>query len=310
MRAPRARDRYLPWEGYLVMTKPAPLLAAIIVLGLSVPGALAQLPQTNMGKYVHKPGDNQYDKAAQSERHPPPPPPVTRFVTSGGGGGGYMYRPKPKPRKPDPSVEPIASDEPVPPAGFPVLPERLELPIAMGSWGGAGSSGGGGGGGSWSADPQGGGASDDGPPRMLSKKQGYGHFEPGAFIPKNHKSGYYKCNEVTPPHKQVSDQIMTGNGGGAVPGLGGPPSPAGALKSLGKEPKLNDREDGAAAPDAPQPVVINQSTTQDLSLPEDDFSGSSAKRPSKVGRKMKQVGRRVVSPINSASRRFTGVSLF
>lgn len=289
------------------MTKPAPLLAALIALGLTVPMASAQLPQTNMGKYVHKPGDNQYDRAAQQERHPPPPPPVTRFASSGGGGGGYMYRPKPKPRKPDPSIEPIASDEPVPPAGFPVLPERLELPIAMGSWGGSG--GGGGGGGSWSGPAPGSGGGDDGPPRMLSKKQGYGHYEPGAFIPKNHKSGYYKCGEVAPPHKAVSDQIMTGDGGGA-PGMGGPPSPGGALRALGKEPKLNDRDDGTTAPEAPQPVIINQSTTQDLSLPEDDFSGSSAKRPSKVGRKMKQVGRRVVSPINSASRRFTGISLF
>jgi len=292
------------------MTKCAPLLAAIIVMGMTIPIASAQLPQTNMGKYVHKPGDNQYDRAAQQERHPPPPPPVTRFSTSGGSGGGYMYRPKPKPRKPDPSIEPIAADEPVPPAGFPVLPERLDLPIAMGSWGGAG--GGGGGGGSWSGGgSSGGGGGNDGPPRMLKKSQGYQQYEAGAFIPKNHKSGYYKCNEVAPPHKKVSDQIMTGGGeGGGVPGLGGPPNPAGALKSLGKEPKLNDRDDGTMAPDAPQPVVINQSTTQDLSLPEDDFSGSSAKRPSRAGRKMKQIGRRVVAPINSASRRFTGVSLF
>lgn len=292
------------------MKKPAPLLAAIMAMGLIIPQAFAQLPQTNMGKYVHKPGDNQYDKAAQMERHPPPPPPVTRFVSSGGGGGGYIYRPKPKPRKPDPSIEPIAADEPIPPAGFPVLPERLELPIAMGSWGGAG---GGGGGGSWNG-PMGatGGSASDGPPRMLKKSQGYAQYEPGAFIPKEKKkSGYYKCNEVAPPHKQVSDQIMTGGaGGGMPPGMGGPPSAAGALKALGREPKLNDREDGTTAPEAPQPVVINQSTTQDLSLPEDDFSGSSAKRPSKVGRKMKQIGRRVVSPINSASRRFTGVSLF
>ncbi len=295
------------------MTKRAPLMAAIIAMGMTIPMAHAQLPQTNMGKYVHKPGDNQYDKPAQQERHPPPPPPVVRTFSSGGGGGGsYSWSPKPKPRKPDPSIEPIAADEPVPPAGFPVLPERLELPIAMGSWGGAG--GGGGGGGSWNGPSGGGGGEDNGPPRMLKKSQGYAQYEPGAFIPKGKKSSYYKCNEVAAPHKPVSDQIMTGpgagGGGGGVPGLGGPPSPAGALKSLGREPKLNDRDDGAVAPDAPQPVVINQSTTQDLSLPEDDFSGSSAKRPSKAGRKMKQIGRRIVSPINSASRRFTGVSLF
>lgn len=290
------------------MKKFAPLMAAFMALGLTVPIALAQgLPNTNMGKYVHKPGDNQYDRQAQQERHPPPPPPAARFVSSGGNGGGYMYRPKPKPRKPDPSIEPIAADEPVPPAGFPVLPDRLELPISMGSWGGASP---GGGGGSWNGPSGGGGGASNGPPQMTGKKQGYQHYEAGAFI-KEKKSNYYKCNEVAPPHKQaVSDQIMTGGGEGGVPGLGAPPNASGAIRSLGREPKLNDKEDGSSAPEAPQPVVINQSTTQDLSLPEDDFSGSSAKRPSRLNRKMKQVGRRVVSPINSATRRFTGIGLF
>lgn len=288
--------------------KRAPLMAAIIVLGLTVPvAAWAQLPQTNMGKFVHKPGDNQYDKQSQLERHPVAPPPVQRsFQSSGGNGGGYVYRPRPKPRKPDPSIEPIAADEPVPSAGFPVLPDRLELPIAMGSWGGA-SPPGGGGGGSWNGPSGGGGGSaPDGPPQMTGKKQGYQHYDAGAFMPKK-KSGYYKCNEVKPPNSGMqSDQISTAGGGG----MG---ATGGSMRMGGKEPKLNDREDGAVAPEAPQPVVINQSTTQDLSLPEDDFvAGQSAKanRPSQAGKSIKRLGRRVISPVRGAAMRYARIPRF
>lgn len=289
--------------------KRAPLMAAIIMMGLTVPvAAWAQLPQTNMGKFVHKPGDNQYDKQSQLERHPVAPPPVQRFQSSGGNGGGYVYRPRPKPRKPDPSIEPIAADEPVPSAGFPVLPDRLDLPIAMGTWGGASPPGGGGGGGNWGGPSGGGGSAADGPPRMGAKKQGYQHYDAGAFIPKEKKSGYYKCNEVPRPNSGVqSDQISTAGGAGMGMGAGG------GMRMGGKEPKLNDREDGANAPEAPQPVVINQSTTQDLSLPEDDFvAGQSAKsnRPSKAGRTIKNIGRRAISPVRGAAMRYARIPRF
>jgi hypothetical protein len=44
---------------------------------------------------------------------------------------GYFAKqwiPTPRPHKPDPSVLPIAADEPIVPVGFPVLPDRLDLP--------------------------------------------------------------------------------------------------------------------------------------------------------------------------------------
>ena len=155
-------------------------------------------------------------------------------------------------------------------------------------------------------------------------KEHYAHYDPGAFIPKEQKSHYYKCREAPLPNKQYQpyDQVNTagapggtpgGPSGGppaAGPGIGPPPSAKEAMKLLGKEPKLTDRDEAAEAPEAPSPVVINQSTTQDLSLPEDDFSYQKANRPSWAGRKAKQVGKRIVAPINSATRRFTGIGLF
>src|SRR5262249_62414917 len=99
-----------------------------------------------MGKYVHQPGDNQYSDQTQSSRHGAAAPavrPVQVIMSSG-------YRPAPAPRKPDPTVEPIAADEPIPPAGFPPVPDRLGLPVGgKSSWtgGGGGGVGGGGGGG-------------------------------------------------------------------------------------------------------------------------------------------------------------------
>lgn len=294
-------------------------MALIICVSLVVPACLAQgLPPTNMGKFVHQPGDNQYASQAQRERHPPPPPPKTVFRGGGGGGGGggYSWAPRMKPKRPDPSVEPITADEPIPPAGFPPLPERLELPIAMGNWGGTPGGAAAPSGAAWGA-PQTGAPASGGPPAMTGKKQGYQHYDAGAFIPPEKKRGYYKCKEMTPPHKPVSDQIntggvpgMAGGQGAGAPGLGGPPSAAGAIKALGREPKLNDREDGGEAPEPPAPVVINQSVTQDLSLPEDDFNYSRSNRPSYGARKMKQIGKRIIMPINSATRRVSGITLF
>lgn len=112
-------------------TKISVLAAAFLaVSGLSVLPAMAQLPPTNMGKFVHKPGDNQYSDATQSTRHPAAPPPIiSRPMGGGGGGGGSIgYTPtRPKP-KPDISLQAIPADEPIAPAGFPPLPESVDLP--------------------------------------------------------------------------------------------------------------------------------------------------------------------------------------
>ena len=75
-----------------------------------------------MGKYVHQPGDNQYDRAAQQERHGQPAPVVAPVINQGGGGGGgggNGWVPTPHIPKPDISLDPIAADEPVVAAGFP-----------------------------------------------------------------------------------------------------------------------------------------------------------------------------------------------
>ena len=56
------------------------------------------------------------------------------------------------------------------------------------------------------------------------------------------------------------------DGGAAGPGTGGaaPTDAEMALRRMGKEPKLNNKADVAGTPEAPQPVVVNQATTQDL----------------------------------------------
>ncbi|MBI4534084.1 MAG: hypothetical protein HY711_09060, partial [Candidatus Melainabacteria bacterium] len=117
--------------------------------------------------------------------------------------------------------------------------------------------------------------------------QHYGHVAPGAFLPKSSGPGYYKAVDPGVPAKGSggsgyykartpgSDYYSTNTNTGAAPGAP-PPQYTGAsakdLKALGREPRLNDRPEEAQAPDAPTPVVVSQSTTQDLSLPEDEFS--------------------------------------
>ncbi len=225
---------------------------------------LAQLPPTNMGKYVHQPGDNQYSQQTQMERHGVQQAPQVQYASA-----PAPLSPTPVQHRPDISLDPIAADEPVPPAGFPPMPDRLDLPIASsGSWTRSPSGGG---------DTAGGGPSPGltpaGPPQPTFH-QHYGHVPPGAFLPPQSQaapaaqqsggSGYYKA-------RSPGDYFNSNTGG-----AGGPPAYTGAsakdLRSLGREPKLNDRLEQPGAPDAPQPVVVNQAQTQDLSLPEDEFA--------------------------------------
>lgn len=303
--------------------------AFLAVSGLSVLPAVAQLPPTNMGKFVHKPGDNQYSDATQSTRHPAAPPPIISRPMGGGGGGGgggsMGYTPtRPKP-KPDISLQAIPADEPIAPAGFPPLPESVDLPginmvTALNAGGYSGAGGGGGGGG-------GGGANSPNP--FQGTKQGYAHYTPGAFsdqkrpgstpskvrvdsAPEMHQHymhvqpgslssggggqggspGYYKARTPAPPKEDTFGAKDTSSG----------PNYGAALKKLGREPKLNDRVYGteSAAPEAPVPVQINQASTQDLSLPDDDFEAR--RPPSKagryMGRQLKQFGMRARSGIN------------
>lgn len=89
--------------------------------------------------------------------------------------------------------------------------------------------------------------------------------------------GYYKVGTPSP----IGRSPDVYNAGGSTTGKGaeGAPAYSGAsnadLKKLGKAPNLDDSQDASAAgggPEAPAPVMVNQSTSQDLSLPDDEFT--------------------------------------
>lgn len=257
----------------------APVLLVIMLSAQGLCPVLAQLPPTNMGKFVHQPGDNQYSDATQQQRHGAPvqaAQPQFRQAPSVPAG----YNRAPAPRKPDITLEPISAAEPIPQAGFPPMPDRLDLPVASSggnSWNASrGYSGGGG------AAP---GMSSGGTP-AATFHQHYGHVPPGAYL-KNQGGGgqgYYKARSPG------SDDY---NAGG-TPGLNSPNSAERQLRNLGREPRLNGEQ--AVAPEAPTPVVVSQSTTQDLSLPDDDFTVRQLDRKSGAG---KALGRAIKRPLNS-----------
>lgn len=278
----------------------APLVAAsfIFLTGALMPPAYTQLPPTNMGKWVHQPGDNQYGSQAQNERHSLPPQMAAPAPAQSAHYVGWT--PTPRPFKPDVSLDPIAADEPVPPAGFPPLPDRLDLPVQSSwaggaggggnSWRGAGGGGGNYGGGAAPGMSGGGGGSTS---SFQGSHQHYNHYEPGSFG-QSGSHGYYKANTPAPPN---SDYYASG-----APGTGGaaPSDAERALRSMGREPKYNSKADGGAAPEAPQPVVVNQATTQDLSLPEDDFAYQKPQNNSTVGKRVgRSLKRAILRPINS-----------
>lgn len=279
----------------------APLVAATLIFfaGAVMPPAYTQLPPTNMGKWVHQPGDNQYGSQAQASRHALPPQ-MSAPVQTGGGGGGYVgWTPAPRPFKPDVSLDPIAADEPVPPAGFPPLPERLDLPVQSswaggatgGGWRGAAGGGGQSYGGASAPGMSGGGGSA---PSYQGTHQHYNHYDPGSFG-QSASHGYYKANTPAPPN---SDYYSSGG----APGMGGaaPSEAERQLRAMGREPRLNPKADVNAAPEAPQPVVVNQATTQDLSLPEDDFAYQRPQTNNTVGKRVgRSVKRAILRPINS-----------
>jgi hypothetical protein len=291
-----------------VRSKHSTMLAiALLVVGVaSIEAANAQsssLPPTNMGKFVHQPGDNQYSNSTQAERHAPPPVMVRPTAVMMTPAQSVGYVPVPRVPKPDPTLSYIAADEPVVQAGFPPLPDRADLPGAGSSWAGAGSrGGGGGGGGSWSGPGGGGDGGPGGPggldPRIEKKSyNGYRHAEAGAYAPQEPTRHYRSSNTA-------SDSYAAGGGGG-----GGSANPA---ASLGKEPSLNPRADAGVVAEAPAPVVVKQATTQDLSLPDDEFSGSSTqqkKNPSGSSRVMKQMGRQMfLNPLMQMSSMGSGMT--
>lgn len=275
----------------------------------------AGLPPTNMGKFVHQPGDNQYSQGTQAERHPPTPVFVPRpqAAAGGNGGGGGGYVPTPRVPRADPTLESIAADEPVVVAGFPPLPDRADLPVESG-WGSGSSGWGSSSGGSGGA----GGAAAGGPPQSTGVHQHYQHFDAGAWMPPKQASpsqGYGHAGPAAgtgaPPssgpthggYNHLGADFYSSSGGAGAPAGGGSPAQQ-ALRELGKEPKLNSRADQGIVPEAPVPVSIKQSTTQDLSLPDDEFStkNSTPKQPSPTGQMFKQMGRNLLmTPMSGMS---------
>jgi len=270
-------------------------IALAVVAFASIGTAHAQsssLPPTNMGKFVHQPGDNQYSNSTQAERHAPPPPPPRPTAMMMGPAQSVGYVPVPRVPKPDPTLSYIAADEPIVQAGFPPLPDRADLPGAGSGWN---ASGGRGGSGNWGGP--GGGSDGSGSSGVVDTRfekksyNGYKHAEAGAYAPQEPTRHYRSSNTA-------SDSYAVGNGGGG----GGAANPA---ASLGKEPSLNPRADAGIVAEAPAPVVVKQATTQDLSLPDDEFSGSSTqqkKNPSQGNRIMKQMGRQMfIQPLMQMS---------
>ena len=354
--------------------KYAPISAALLFIAMSVTVAptMAQLPPTNMGKFIHQPGDNQYQPSAQMERHGTDyidrtgtGAPV--MVTRGGGGGGgniaassassitvvnpmiLMGSTAPKI---DISIEPISADEPIPPGGFPPLPERLNLPVqtSMNFTGRGGGSRGGGGG--------------NGAPQVLGVHEHYSHVAPGAFKqaesgggdggggnyqPPNEEAvpgsrgggggggssggggggggsaepinngpsrGYYKCGSAAPIMREVKAAPSSAGGGGGETfssNSDGTPAPkykgasSSDLKALGRAPKLDDAQDKQAPPEAPQAAIVNQSTTQDLSLPDDEFVSRYGLKDSAGKRMGKYMGRQVTRTIQRGINRGTSL---
>jgi len=241
------------------------LITVVILTFINGCPAWAQLPPTNMGQFVHQPGDNQYTAQTQLDRHhmsmPVPAGPVTQpaaapIVTD--------YKPTPAAPRADISLLPIVADEPLKPAGFPPLPDRLDLPVnSSGLW--AGNNGGTAGGNVITSS------------RYVSSSpsgvhEHYVHYQPGAFIPPQElqqttyrpaTADYYNINPAARP--VALNYAMPSP---AVPTI---PTPATQrLQHLSAEPQL--APDAVSKPEVPSAVTVNQSVSQDLSLPEDDFN--------------------------------------
>lgn len=284
-------------------------LAALFVAS-SLP-AFAQLPPVNMGRWVKQPGDNQYSSDTQQSRHGGGQPvhqvvaPQTAVIPQQ---SAPVWRPTPKAFRSDVSLDPIVCDEPIPPVGFAPLPESLDLPGIRGGSSGftrspAGGFGGGGGAGGFSSSYQGSapgmGGGGNAAPEVRSS-QGYNSVQPGAFVKK--KTPYGNANNHPPGSFGGG-----GSGGGDVYSSGDGAAPMSEaqrqMNSMGREPSLSNKS--SSAPEAPAAVQINQATTQDLSLPDDEYKQSKGgnKSTSQAGKMVKRMARRagrsMLQPLNS-----------
>ena len=283
------------------------LFVPVLALGLSalyVPSCQAQaLPNTNFGKFVHQPGDNQYEEKAQRERHAPPPQP--RVFMQGGGGGAQgaaamrpVWVPTPAPRLPDISIEPIVADEPIKPAGFPPLPDRPDLPVTS-AWARA-ASGAAGVGGSGDSGSGGGGNNGGFNRKLQGTHEHYNHYMPGACIKQDPHPASGDSGGSSSP--SPSSSSSSSSGGGNASGTHGyykctapeyyGSNTGGASKQARPqgEPGLDSRLNGLQRPEAPTTVTVTQPTTQDvgstdLSLPDDDYNSQNPNTQNGRGRR-------------------------
>ncbi len=222
----------------------------------------ADLPQTNLGAYVHHPGYNQYDPQEQNARHGHYVAAPRQIQQIAQQSNQISFTPTPRPAGPDVSLEPIPADEPIPTADFPPMPDRADLPGAANSsqvihqsYSGQSSQ-------AVSNQQQNNQPGND--PSKASMHQHYAHVQAGAYAPPNVQQ---RMNQ-----RQDSYNVNNGSNPVANPAL---PQYTGAttadLNKLGPEPGLQNTNPSMAA-QAPTAVVINQSKTQDLSLPDDDYS--------------------------------------
>jgi hypothetical protein len=170
------------------------------------------------------------------------------------------------------SLLPIVADEPIKPAGFPPLPDRLDLPTSgTGLWAGV------------NAQRMNGGNSNQLVPGGIDRNptgihQHYVHYQPGAFMPDSALQQNYKPNNtdyynVNPGARYVQLPILDTSPPRTVPAntiIPAETPSTQALKRMGPEPQLAG--DAVTRPEAPVAVTVNQSVSQDLSLPEDDFN--------------------------------------
>lgn len=286
-----------------------PVWAMLLSAGVQLTSMAAAwtqgLPPTIMGKFVQQPGDNQYGGAAQYLRHNAGNR-ASQAATgpqSGQQSAPSAWTPTPRPARPDVSIQPIAADEPISPAGFPPIPQRLDLPISMAPMNGA---------------PMGGGVPGRGVPSgnqqtpYQGMHQHYAHYQPGAFSPQAQNNGAprsgYKCLPADPvPSGAKTDYYGTNVGSANSPPQYSGVSPS-ALSRLGKEPTLSSQQDKAVmTPQAPTPVVVNQATTQDLSLPDDDFAQHKPPNQNSFAKRLgRQVGNTVVQTMYMGISRASG----
>lgn len=295
------------------MTKRLNLLLIAVLSATVLPVCAGELPPTVLGRNVGEPGDNQYQSKAQSLRHP-----QGNYADSTGCPAGTIMparsveplqvsAPAVRPYEyakaahvPDVSIEPITADEPIARPGFPPMPYALELgelAVNRGQISPLSTSN----------------TSDNG---FRGTRQHYQHFAPGSFQKSKVTGAEQSENaEIAEPVQRsgykagTPGPITRYNGGGEVYSTGttgkgatSVPAPirkssddntqrssvARDLKKIGAPPELDNEAD---APNAPDPVLINQSTTTDISLP-DDASISSQFKNGKRDRIFKNAARR------------------